>query len=113
MKTYVMSDIHGCYDAFIKMLQKINFSETEQLILLGDYIDRGNQNIEMLRWLENVPDNVLLIKGNHDVEFAQCIGIFLATIKKLQIDMSNVPNEKLIDIYKIIKEYLNDDKSIE
>ena len=29
--TYVMSDLHGCYDQYIKMLKKIQFSETDEL----------------------------------------------------------------------------------
>ena len=27
---YVMSDIHGCYDEFIAMLNKINFSKERE-----------------------------------------------------------------------------------
>lgn len=62
MNTYVMSDIHGCYDEMLEMFNKINFSENDQLIIAGDYIDRGRQSYEMLRWLENAPDNILLLK---------------------------------------------------
>lgn len=107
MKTFVMSDIHGCYDEFMAMLQKINFTQEDQLILLGDYIDRGPKSYEMLCWMENVTDNVLLIKGNHDAEFAQCIDIFLSVIHKLHIDISSIINERLIDVYQIVKEYIN------
>lgn len=28
---YVMSDIHGCYDEFINMLELINFSDEDEL----------------------------------------------------------------------------------
>lgn len=28
---YVMSDIHGCYDEFIRMLELINFSDEDEL----------------------------------------------------------------------------------
>ena len=73
MGTYVMSDIHGCLDDFQKMLDKIEFSGRDLLYLAGDYIDRGKQNIEMLRWLMSKPKNVTAIKGNHDVEFCAYI----------------------------------------
>lgn len=43
MGTYVMSDIHGCYDRFLHMLDKIGFSATDRLILAGDCIDRGSK----------------------------------------------------------------------
>ena len=101
MSTYIMSDIHGCYDDFIKMLKNIEFNENDQLILAGDYIDRGSQNLEMLRWMENTPDNVLLIKGNHDIEFAQCISIVSSIIKKLKISVNN--NNDLQKVYSVIK----------
>lgn len=104
MNTYVMSDIHGCYDKFIRMLKKIEFGDNDQLILAGDYIDRGVQNIEMLRWLENAPDNVLLIKGNHDVEFSQCIDIILSVIRNYNIDTKNMNGKDILKIYKLIKE---------
>ena len=42
MATYVMSDIHGDYDKFKKMMKKINFNtEKDKLYVLGDAIDRG------------------------------------------------------------------------
>ena len=75
MSTYVMSDIHGHYVEFMKMLDKISFSDKDELVIAGDYIDRGPKSLEMLQWLENVPDNILTLKGNHDVEFAECINI--------------------------------------
>ena len=73
MSTYVMSDIHGCYDELNEMLQKVKFCDEDTLIVAGDYIDRGKQNFEMLEWITNPPDNVVFIKGNHDVEFTQYV----------------------------------------
>ena len=88
MNTYVMSDIHGCYDDFIAMLDQIKFSESDQLILAGDYIDRGSQSFEMLKWIENAPDNVLLIKGGHEAEFAQW-GSEIAIVSKVPVVFQN------------------------
>ena len=45
---YVMSDLHGCYDKFIKMLEIINFNEQDELYILGDIFDRGSQPIKIL-----------------------------------------------------------------
>ena len=52
--TYIMSDLHGCFDELNAMLAKIGFSDQDKLILAGDYIDRGSQNYEMLCWMEQV-----------------------------------------------------------
>lgn len=65
-----MSDIHGCYDDMIKMLEQIAFTDEDTLILAGDYIDRGSQSFEMLKWIESNPKNVIFLRGNHDEEFA-------------------------------------------
>ena len=59
--TYIMSDLHGCFDELNAMLAKIGFSDQDKLILAGDYIDRGSQNYEMLCWMEQVPQNILLL----------------------------------------------------
>ena len=51
MSTYVMTDIHGHFDAMKRMLDKIGFSKEDRLICAGDYIDRGPNSYEMLRWI--------------------------------------------------------------
>lgn len=84
MSTYVMSDIHGCYDELMKMLEKIQFSSDDTLIIAGDYMDRGSQSLEMLDWILDTPDNVILIKGNHDAEFVEYVR-YLDALKK-QVD---------------------------
>lgn len=58
MSTYVISDIHGCYNEFLLMLDKIHFSHKDQLILAGDYIDRGTQSYKMLHWITDAPNNI-------------------------------------------------------
>lgn len=89
------------------MLKQINFRKNDQLILAGDYIDRGLQNYEMLKWIENSPYNVLLIKGNHDVEFAQCVNIFSSFIKNLKIQVKT--QKDLLKVYSVIKEDFSND----
>ena len=69
MSTYVISDIHGCFTAFMRLLEKINFSREDRLIIAGDIIDRGMENFEMLEWMENKPGNVEILMGNHEYDF--------------------------------------------
>lgn len=98
MNTYVMSDIHGCYDLLQQMLEKIEFSEEDQLIIAGDYIDRGPQSYEMLKWIENCPDNVLLLCGNHDKEFAANVELMRRVMEAngVQIDISISGHARLL-----------------
>ena len=36
---YVMSDIHGCYKEYRKVLEMIHFSEEDTLYVLGDVVE--------------------------------------------------------------------------
>lgn len=62
MSSYVISDIHGCYDELQKMLEKIQFGDGDTLICAGDYIDKGPKNADMLEWIMRAPANVILIR---------------------------------------------------
>lgn len=74
--TYVMSDLHGCYDLYRRMLQKINFSDDDTLYITGDSIDRGEDGIKLLMdFMER--ENVKLLMGNHEYMMA----VLLSKIK--------------------------------
>lgn len=62
---YIMSDIHGQYDKYKKMLEMINFSDKDFLYVLGDVIDRGPDGIEILLDLMD-RKNVEVFLGNHE-----------------------------------------------
>lgn len=64
--TYVMSDIHGQYDAFIKMMEAIDFTDEDELYIIGDVIDRGPKSMECIKWIME-KDNVLTLLGNHEL----------------------------------------------
>ena len=46
-KVYVVSDIHNDTDRFKLLLEKINFSKDDILIVAGDIFDRGDQPVEL------------------------------------------------------------------
>lgn len=60
-----MSDIHGKYNLFLKMLDKIKFSEKDELYIIGDIIDRGENSLEMIDYVMT-HKNIHLIMGNHE-----------------------------------------------
>ena len=49
---YVLSDLHGHYDIFIKMLEKINFCEDDTLFILGDCCDRGPDSLKIYLYIQ-------------------------------------------------------------
>lgn len=64
--TYVMSDLHGVYDKYTAMLEKIGFCADDQLYIIGDVCDRGEKPMEILLDMMNRA-NVYPIMGNHDL----------------------------------------------
>lgn len=73
MATYVMSDLHGCYDEFNQMLNLISFSDYDELWIIGDVCDRGYKSIPLLQEIMS-RKNMHLIMGNHDewlLQFSQ------------------------------------------
>ena len=65
MSTYVLSDIHGQYFAYLKMLDKIKFSDDDFIYVLGDCIDRGPDGINIIKDIMK-RKNAELILGNHE-----------------------------------------------
>ncbi len=63
--TYVMSDLHGMYRLYLKMLKKIGFGDGDRLYILGDICDRGDEPAEI--YLDVAKrENVFCLKGNHE-----------------------------------------------
>lgn len=65
---YLMSDVHGDYQSFYKMTTKINFASEDNLYILGDVIDKGDDNLRLLDFIRK-SENMTLIKGNHEYLF--------------------------------------------
>lgn len=97
-----MSDIHGYYDAMASMLEQVAFGDKDTLILAGDYIDRGPQSYEMLKWIESNPKNVIFLRGNHDEEFACSIDLMYELLTQNECSASSLDDTKLI--YELLQQ---------
>ena len=52
MATYLIGDVHGCYDELIALLQQVNFTpESDTLWLTGDLVARGPGSLDVLRYV--------------------------------------------------------------
>ncbi|MCM3609766.1 fructose-bisphosphatase class III [Planococcus sp. MERTA32b] len=67
-RTLVISDIHGELELFEELLQKAGYdADEDQLILLGDYVDRGPDSKGVLeRVVELKKEGAIVLSGNHD-----------------------------------------------
>ena len=102
MSTYVISDIHGWYKEFQRMLKKIHFSDADRLILAGDSIERGKKTYDMLKWMEQRPENVWLIRGNHEEEFASYIDLMLCIDGKRDTQSDFTSNQDALALYGLV-----------
>ncbi len=70
MANYVIGDIQGCYDKFLQLLAELSFNRgTDNLYLVGDVVNRGNNSCDMLKWCYKNSDIVTSVLGNHDIYF--------------------------------------------
>lgn len=64
-----IGDIHGCNTVLQKYLSDNGgIRDDEFYIFVGDYVDRGLENAEVLKFLISIKDrkNVLMLEGNHE-----------------------------------------------
>ena len=68
MATFVIGDIHGCWDQLKRLLGLIDFNRgRDRLLLVGDLVNRGPGSLEVLRWARNHESCLQLVLGNHDI----------------------------------------------
>lgn len=68
-RIFVMSDIHGQYDLFLKMLDKIKLKREDLLVIIGDICDRGKKSYEIyMKCMKMIKlgYNLKFILGNHE-----------------------------------------------
>jgi len=65
-RTIVVGDIHGCYDELTQLLEKVNLSENDRVVAVGDLITKGPKNREVLE-LFMTDARFSTVIGNHDL----------------------------------------------
>jgi len=76
-RRFVISDIHGCYYSFKKLLEEISLKKEDQLFLLGDYIDRGPNSSGVFDVVIQLISNgfqVFPLRGNHEQMLLDLVG---------------------------------------
>ena len=87
----VMGDIHGMFDKAISALSNANISKDDFVIFLGDYTDRGLQNLECMKLLLAAvkQPNMLPLLGNHELMLVQ----YFIKSAQLVTDQYYTPND--------------------
>jgi bis(5'-nucleosyl)-tetraphosphatase (symmetrical) len=68
MANYLIGDLQGCDSAFGRLLSKIDFSPSRDvLFVLGDLVNRGPESLAVLERLMRYGDAAQCLLGNHDL----------------------------------------------
>ncbi len=121
MKTYAISDIHGCYKTLLTLLDKIALTKEDKVYFLGDYIDRGIQSKEIVDFLIDLKKqgyDIVTLKGNHEDMLDD--SVFLddwfagaeETLKSFQINHLKELNTEYLHWFYSLKPYAIIDKFI-
>lgn len=123
----VVSDIHGHLDRFKALLQKVRYKPDDYLIILGDFVEKGDQVIETIHYIQrlNQNKNTFVLAGNCEwaldalltvPELAQQIPQYLKRVStngcirevyhRLHLDDGS---ETMLGIQKKIAEYLKEE----
>lgn len=63
---YAIGDIHGHFDPLMRLLDKIRYSDSDELWFVGDFVSRGPRQAEVLRFVHGLK-NKKVVLGNHDI----------------------------------------------
>ena len=85
---YAIGDIHGCADKLRRLMGQLDIDpERDQLVFVGDYIDRGPSSFEVVDYLLGLKSlfrHLVFLKGNHE----QMLEDYLAGPDKLTFLMN-------------------------
>lgn len=82
-RTFVVGDIHGCFDELIELLESVALQPGDFLISVGDIVDRGNKSFEVYDFFKNRPNSVVLM-GNHERKHLNQVLSYAQEIVKVQ-----------------------------
>lgn len=71
MTSFVIGDIHGCSDELRYLVDALPLQPRDEMIFLGDYIDRGPDSSGVVSFLINLREHLtenrlIFLKGNHE-----------------------------------------------
>jgi len=97
-----MSDIHGEYDLFQRMLKAISFGENDELYICGDIIDKGDSSVKLAQYISE-QNNMHCIIGNHEDAF----------LKYYRFLMEHEEDGVLDTVLERLREYFPEGESID
>ena len=90
----VVGDIHGNITDLLRIFEKIGYPPENKFLFLGDYVDRGNNSLEVICLLlalkVQYPDSIYLLRGNHETKaICSSYGFLYEIIRKYNDGLFN------------------------
>ncbi len=119
-RTFIIGDIHGCYNTFCELIyKKCGINKQDEIFLLGDYIDRGPYSKEVIDEILSIKKNGFNIKplmGNHEymllraIESIEMLELWYqngcqTTLKSFQIDHPKQLNINYLSFFQNLQYY--------
>lgn len=117
---YCISDIHGHYELFCRLMDKISFGSGDKLYVAGDIVEKGPDSIRLTKLLYSMPE-VECIAGNHEYDFLRYFHSLMResddydlVLGKLQEYFSdgNLLDWDIVDYLENLPYYIETDKFI-
>ncbi len=119
-RIFAIGDIHGCFDSLKELVEnKIQLQKSDKLILLGDYIDRGDKSKEVVDYIIELQEkgfDIIPLMGNHEAmlldafENKKNVSKWIQnggneTLKSFEITSIKNINPKYLKFFKELKYY--------
>lgn len=126
-RLFAIGDIHGCFDSLKELVEKkIQLQKSFRLILLGDYIDRGDKSKEVVDFIMELQEkgfDIIPLMGNHETllldafESEKNISIWIQnggneTLKSFEISSVKDIESKYIKFFKNLRYYYTFEDSL-
>ena len=79
-RTLIVGDVHGCYAELMDLLDKAQLHSDDQIVLVGDLINRGPNNRQVLDFVHTAR-HVRSVLGNHEHNLLRYYNGALRTLK--------------------------------
>lgn len=124
-RLFAIGDVHGCFDSLKKLIEtKIQLQKSDKLILLGDYIDRGNKSKEVIDYIIELQEkefDIVPLLGNHEAMLLDAFDnernisqwIYNGgneTLKSFEIESITSIDPKYLKFFKELKYYYSLDE---
>jgi len=119
-RLFAIGDIHGCFDSLQELVEsKMKLDKNDKLVLLGDYIDRGNKSREVVDYIIDLKEkgfDIITLLGNHEMllletlEDEKNISKWIQnggkeTLKSFKIESAKEISLKYLEFFKNLQNY--------